>query len=268
MGADRVPRAYAAIRTRPLGKDQMRQCAGCGQKALGHVFGIKAAFKRVPVDAQFLLGHGQALARGNAQLPFNQIDARDGFGHGVFDLQTRVHFHEPEPVGTQAVAAVDDEFHRAGPLIADGLGGAYCRLPHGLTHFDSHARRRGFFDNFLVAPLQRTITFKQMHGLFTIAKNLHLDMARLADKFFDQNVFVAKGRRRFAARTGQCVHEFFWGLYQTHSLAAAPGNGLDQYRITNCIGSARQMFRVLIAAMIPGHNRHAGFLHQRLGRIL
>ena len=48
------------------------------------------------VDGEFTV---KRLARGDAQLPFDQIDAGDFLGHRMFDLQPRVHFHEEDAVG-------------------------------------------------------------------------------------------------------------------------------------------------------------------------
>jgi hypothetical protein len=40
------------------------------------------------------LAPGQIAAGGNFNLSFDQIDADDTLGHGVLDLQTRVHLQE------------------------------------------------------------------------------------------------------------------------------------------------------------------------------
>ena len=39
---------------------------------------------------------GNGLAGGDAELPFDEIEAGDRFGHRMLDLQPRVHLHEPE----------------------------------------------------------------------------------------------------------------------------------------------------------------------------
>ena len=68
----------------------------------------------------------QRLAPRDAQLPFDQVLAGDHLGHRMLDLQPRVHLHEVE-----GAVRVDDELHRAGADIADGLGRAHGRLAHG-----------------------------------------------------------------------------------------------------------------------------------------
>ena len=51
-----------------------------------------------------------------------------------------------------------------------------------------------------------------------------------------------------------------------HALAAAAGRGLDQHGIADALGLRAPAPRVLIGAVIARHDRHAGLLHQRLGR--
>ena len=53
-----------------------------------------------------------------------------------------------------------------------------------------------------------------------------------------------------------------------HALAAAARHRLDQHRVADLVGLLLEEFRVLQLAVIAGHHRHAGLLHQRLGLIL
>ncbi len=244
----------------------MGQRAGCGQEALGHILGIEPRLKGVAGDAQVLLRGGQAFPGGHAKLPFHQIDAGDRLADRVLDLQPGIHFHEPEPVSPQPFGGIDDEFHRARPLVANRLGGAHGGGTHGFAHLFGHARRRGFFDHFLMPPLQRAIALEEMHRAGAIAKDLHLDVARFGDVFLHQHIVIAKGcpglglgRFQRADKTGRV-------LDQPHPLATAPGHGLDQHRIADGLRFDLQMPRILIGAVISGHHRHARFLHQMFGR--
>ena len=58
----------------------------------------------------------QRLARGDAQLPLDQVEPGDHLGHRMLDLQPRVHLHEVE-----AAVGVGDELDRAGADVADRL---------------------------------------------------------------------------------------------------------------------------------------------------
>ena len=64
-----------------------------------------------------------------------------------------------------------------------------------------HAGGRGLFDHLLVTALRRAVALVKMHGVAEIvAEDLHLDMARLLDIFFDQNGIVAEGSLGLAFR--------------------------------------------------------------------
>ena len=77
---------------------------------------------------------GQRLALGDQQLQTDQIQAGDGFGDGVFDLQAGVDLEEEEgPVGG------NHELDRAGADIAERLGGGDRRR----SELVRAGRRRG-----------------------------------------------------------------------------------------------------------------------------
>ncbi len=50
-----------------------------------------------------------------------------------------------------------------------------------------------------------------------------------------------------------------------HALAAAAGGGLDQHRVADLVRLLLQERRILVLAVVAGHQRHAGLLHQALG---
>ena len=61
----------------------------------------------------------------------------------MLDLQPRVHLHEVEAIGTQALAGVDDELDRSGSDITNRARSFDGRGSHGAPHLLRHARRRG-----------------------------------------------------------------------------------------------------------------------------
>src|SRR3546814_16553339 len=58
------------------------------------VFGVDAAFNGMPLDLHIALAQGDLLAGGDQNLLLHQVDTRDHFGNGMFDLNTRIHFYE------------------------------------------------------------------------------------------------------------------------------------------------------------------------------
>ena len=108
-----------------------------------------------------------------------------------------------------------------------------------------------------------------MHGVAEIvAEHLHLDMARLLDIFLDQHRVVAEGGLGLAPRAGQRLGEIVGIVDAAHALAAAAGARLDQHRIADLARLAGEQHQPLVLAVIAGHHRHAGLLHQPLGGVL
>ncbi len=102
----------------------------------------------------------------------------------------------------------------------------------------------------------------------TVGENLHLDVARRADVFFDQHARVAERRLRLAHGAAERRLEVGVALDPAHALAAAAGHRLDQHRIADLVGFLLEELRLLPVAVIAGHHRHTGLLHQRLGAAL
>src|SRR5690606_11784682 len=189
--------------------------------------------------------------RRHAQLPFDEVDAGDGLGYRVFDLQPGVHFHEPEAVDPEAVGGVDDELHGAGPGVVDGPRRAHRGLAHGAAHGLVHARRRRLLDDLLVAALQGAIALEQVHGVAVrVAEYLHLDVARRRHVLFHQHAAVAEGGLGLAAGAGQRGGKAVGALHPAHALAAAAGTRLDEYRVADLGRATGEEFVVLLLAVV------------------
>ena len=67
-----------------------------GRKLRQRVLGIDAALHRPAVEFHVGLPDLELLAGGDADHLLDEIDAGDEFGHGVLDLQARVHLQEEE----------------------------------------------------------------------------------------------------------------------------------------------------------------------------
>ena len=252
-----------------LRRTQTREPARRREEALCRVFRIEAHFDGMTDERDIFLRQRQGLARRHAQLPFDKIGIRDRFRHRMLDLQTRVHFHEPEGVGLKPLRGIGNEFDRARSAIADGLGGCHRRLAHGLAHLGRHVGRRRFLDYLLVATLQRAVALIEIDRIaMRIGKDLNFDMARTRNIFLDQHAFVTKGGPRLALRRCQRLGELGRIINATHALAAATGDRLDENRIADLVGFGSKERSILIIPVITGNDRHASLLHQLLGGIL
>ena len=187
----------------------------------------------------------------------------------MLDLEPGVHLHEPECIAPEASRAVDDELDRTGADITDGLGGFDRRFSHGGSDLGGHAGRGRLLDHLLMPALQRAIALEQVHGTaVAIAEHLDLDVPRRGYVLLDQDLAVAERRLRFPDCRLQRGFEFDGFLDAPHAPAAAARHRLDQHRIADLLGLLRKEFRLLALAVIAGHDRHAGVLHQLLGLAL
>ncbi len=124
-------------------------------------------------------GRGMRLVTDLAQLPAALASARSealaGFGCG--DLLIDRALLQPRHVEVQVFA----DAHGAGA--------------HALAQRGIHGGAGGFFDELLVAALHRTIALAQVDARSVgVGKDLHLHMARLQQRTFDQQVATAKAR--------------------------------------------------------------------------
>src|SRR5437764_4450882 len=140
-----------------------------------------------------LLAMRQPVIRGDQDLVANDIKTSDELGYGMFDLNSRIHFHEVE-----LLAVVHKEFESSDvrvPCILDGLHDPAADL---VTQFWSHDHRGCFFNQLLMPSLDRTFALTQMDGIAVlISHDLKFDMTCSLDKLLDIAVGYAKGIRCF-----------------------------------------------------------------------
>ena len=180
------------------------------------------------MSGTLILRERQLLAGGDAELPFDQIEAGDRFGDRMLDLQPRVHFHEPEAVRFKPVRAVGDELDGAGADIAAGFGGGDRGGAHRGAQLGAHAGRRRLLDDLLMAALQRTVALVEMNGVAVpVGKDLHLDVARRGDVFLDQHALVAEGGLApRAARLTSAASKSAWRSTRRMPLPPPPATAL------------------------------------------
>ena len=220
------------------------------------------------LQLDILLAQAQRLAGGNAQLPVDQIKSGDLFSDRMFNLQTGIHLHKPETICAQSAAAICNKLNCSGPFIANRLCGGDSGLCHCGTDLIWHIRGRGFFNNFLMPSLHRTVSFKQMQmGALAVRQHLHFNMARGGDVFFNDHMPVTKGGNGLTYCTHQKLSKSVFGVHFPHAFAAATGPRLDQHRIADICGLSGQHIRALVSPVIARDNRNTCRCHQPLGFI-
>ncbi len=137
---------------------------------------------------------GQCFAGSHSQLPFDQVVTRDHFGDRMLDLQPRIHLHEEKLAGR-----IGNELDRAGANVAH----RFRRRDRGFAHRTparcGHSRSRGFFNDFLMPPLHRTVALEQADRVaVAVGEHLYLDVPRPLHVLLDQHVIIAERRLGFA----------------------------------------------------------------------
>ena len=127
---------------------------GWQELASGRVLGVDPNLDAVTatLGGDLVLRHRQTLARGDANLPFDQVDAGDHLGDRMLDLQSGVHLQEEE------LAVLIDELNGACVEVADSFGSLDRRVAHRRFDAIGQARRRSLFHELLVATLCGAVT--------------------------------------------------------------------------------------------------------------
>ena len=145
----------------------------------------------------------ERLARGDADLPLDEVEAGDQFGDRVLDLQAGVHLHEEELVGR---VGGDDELDGAGAGVVDAARGVARGGADAGAGLGIQQRRRRLLDDLLVAALQAALTLAEVdHAAVRIGENLHLDVPGTLDEPLEEQRVVAERRGRLAPGRGQRV---------------------------------------------------------------
>ena len=176
----------------------------------------------------------------------------------MLDLQAGVHFQK-----IKSVRLVEQKLDRASPHIIDRLRRLDRRRAHLLAQFWRHDRTGRFLDHLLVPPLYRAVALAEMDSVaLAVGKNLYLDMARLDDGFFQNQLAIAKGVFRFRPRQLDRVGDIAEIMDQPHAAATAASGGLDHQRHADFLRFGDQHIVGLVIALIARHTGHPGCDHR------
>ncbi len=242
------------IHAQSRGQAHLRQQAARGPKRARRVFGVQArlnghSLRRVTIGLQ-----RRRLVRRDPQHPFDQIDARDGLGHAVLDLQPRVDFQEverrggmvglPRAVGVDAIG-IDNEFDGPGRAVLYRLAEPHRRIAQ--LRAQPVVERGGWslFNDLLVAPLRRAVAFAERDDpALAIAEDLHLDVARARYEFLQKYAAVAE----IAACQAPYAIEDCGQLRRVRALqhadTAAAGRTLEHDGIADALGLGERLFDI------------------------
>ena len=215
-----------------------------------------------------LLGQGefgsvQACSRRNEDLRAHEVDAGDLFGHGVLDLNARVHLDE-EPL---VAVVVVEELNRACVVVTDAPGDFDRRVAEVGADFVRQIDRRGDLDNFLVAALHRAVALVQVkHFAVRITEDLHFDVLGPRDVFFEKDGRIAEGASGLVAGLIKKRREIAFLAHHAHAAPAATEGRFDDERETDFLGDFDGLGAVVDRFFRAGEDRNAEFDGQGAGR--
>ena len=185
-----------------------------------------AALDRVAGDRHLPLPERQPLARGDADLLLDDVDAGDHLGHRMLDLHARVHLHEVEA----AVSSIRNSIVPA-LVYPTSFAASMTMAPISSAHLLGNRRRRRLLDQLLMAPLDRALALAEVHDLAVlVAEDLELDVPRRLDVLLDVDVADAERGLRFALRRLDRVRQVSLRAHDPHAAAAAARRRLHDDR--------------------------------------
>ena len=223
VGAAVEPHTGAARRA--VGADH----PGVGAEAVRRVLRGHPALQRGTADPDLVLPQvhlGQGHPARDPQLGDHQVAAGHLLGHGVLDLDARVHLDEHV-----LPALVEQELHGAGVDVADVAGERDGVGADAVADLRVQVRRRGDLDDLLVAALQRAVALVEVHDVpVGVGEDLHLDVPRVDHGALEEHRRVAERGLRLPHR-GECgLPQLARFVDAAHPAPAAAGDGLDEQR--------------------------------------
>ena len=166
---------------------------GDGRKFLRRVLGVDAALDRVPAPLDRVLRERERLARRDADLLGDEVEAGDLLGDAVLDLQARVHLEEVE------LAVLVQHLDGAGVHVAARDRDLHRGFAHRAPGRVGDRRRRRLLDQLLVPALRRAVAVAEVHGVAVrVAEDLELDVPRPGQVALDVALGPAEVRLRLA----------------------------------------------------------------------
>ena len=208
-----------------------------GLEIFSGIFGCNAALNSEACDLDRILainadfGISEEAARGNQDLRFDNINARDFLRHGVLHLYPGVDLDEINPV-----VLVHEEFNGPGIVVAYMPGN-----PEGIVvEFFANGigqGGRGHFHHFLKAALNGTIAFVEVNDVaVVIAEDLDFEVLGTFNEFFEEYRVVAKGFFGLVSRLEKCFRQLFFVPDNAHSSSAATCSSLEHDGIADGFG--------------------------------
>ena len=166
--------------------------------------------------------------------PAHQIHTPYLFGNTVLHLQAGVHFQEIEALGI----AVEHKLDGAGAAVIHRFGQFDRRCAELIGHAVGQVRRRGFFEDFLVAPLHRAIAHTEGDDLaMAIAEHLHFQVPGALNVLLDEHASVAEVVLAKALHGLEGFAQLGRAAAHAHADTATAGGAFEHDRVADLLAS-------------------------------
>ena len=210
-------------------------------------------------DADFIAVQGIAFS--DFDLGLYDVDARNHFRDGMFDLYARVDFDE-----VKFTVRRDQKFDSTGIDVMDVLHQFQGCVADLLAQFDRQGRSRSRFDDFLVTALDRAVAFKEVDDIAVfVAHDLDFDVFRIDDAFFQINFIAAKSQFGFRFSTVVGIAEIGHAVDHTHTAATAAVDSFQHDREADLFGKFFDFCIVHDRAVAAGDVLDTGLLRLDAG---
>src|SRR5207302_8650101 len=133
----------------------------------------------------------------------------------MLHLDARVHLDEVKPA-----QLVHKEFDDAGIVIADLTERLAEDLSDLLAQLERYSHRWRFFEQLLVASLNRALAFSQTDDVAVLVpEHLKFDVARVLNIFFQIEIPIAEGGRGLRLRLTEKRGQFIFVAHDAHAAA-------------------------------------------------
>ncbi len=136
---------------------------------------------------------GELVPFGHPDLCLHKVAHGHQFGNGMLDLDARVDLYE-----VKVALLVHQKLDGAGIDVVDLLGHLHRVTAELFPFLVVEVERRRDFDDLLVTALYRAVTLVEVNDVAVrIAENLHLDMLRILNVLFDEDLGITESGFRF-----------------------------------------------------------------------
>ena len=239
-----------------------------GHEFVGGVLGRDAALegeavaRHIALGGHADLGRVEGVALGDEELGTHEIEAGDDLGDRMFNLDTRVHLDEEPLVPVEVV----EEFDGAGVVVTDLAGDAHGGVAELGDDVGRQAETGGDLDDLLVAALDGAIALVEVDDVaVAVAEDLHLDMFRARDVFFEEDGGVAEGAVGLALGLVEQVGEVGGLVDDAHTATAAAEGRLDDEGEADGLGDLHGLGAIRDGVLGAGQDGDGDLLREGAG---